>query len=131
MVVDPSVLLQILFDEPGAADAVRTVLDADDPIATSVGVLEAEVVWGARVDFADDAVVALLERLGVRVVPFEPTQLAEARTAYARYGKGRGHPARLNLGDCVSYAVAKASDRSLAFKGDDFARTDVVGVRTG
>lgn len=131
MVVDPSVLLQVLFDEPGAADAVRTVLDADDPIVTSVGALEAEVVWGARTGFADDAVATLLERLGARVVAFDAAHLDEARAAYARFGKGRGHPARLNLGDCVSYAVARSLGRPLAFKGDDFVHTDVDAVRTG
>ncbi len=131
MVVDPSVLLQILFDEPGAADAVRMLLEADDPIATSVGVLEAEVVWGARSGFADAAVATLLMRLGVRVVAFEPEHLADARTAYDRFGKGRGHPARMNLGDCVSYAVAKSTGRPLAFKGDDFSHTDAITVRTG
>ena len=131
MVVDPSVLLQILFDEPGAADAVRTVLEADDPIVTAVGALEAEVVWGARSDFADAAVATLLARLGARIVAFEPEHLAEARAAYERYGKGRGNPARLNLGDCVSYAVAKVTGRALAFKGDDFSHTDAISVRTG
>lgn len=131
MVVDPSVLLQILFDEPGAADAVRTVLEGDDPVVTSVGALEAEVVWGARSGFADGMVATLLARLGVRIVAFEPEHLTEARSAYERFGKGRGHPARLNLGDCVSYAVAKATGRLLAFKGDDFTHTDVVALRTG
>jgi ribonuclease VapC len=131
VVVDPSVLLQILFDEPGAVDAVRTVLAADDPITTAVGALEAEVVWGGRSGFDDAAVATLLARLGVRVVAFEPQHLAEARSAYERFGKGRGHPARLNLGDCVSYAVAKATGRPLAFEGDDFIHTDVPSVRTG
>ena len=131
MVVDPSVLLQILFDEPGAVDAVRTVLASDDPVVTAVGALEAEVVWGARCGFADAAVATLLARLGVRLVAFEPEHLTEARSAYDRFGKGRGHPARLNLGDCVSYAVVRATGRPLAVKGDDFTHTDAVTVCTG
>ena len=62
--------------------------------------------------------------LGVRVVPFGPDEYRHAAAAFRRYGKGR-HPARLNFGDCMAYAVSKATGEPLLFKGVDFANTDV------
>jgi ribonuclease VapC len=59
------------------------------------------------------------------VVAFDDAQVRLAREAYARYGKGSGSPARLNLGDCFSYALAKTTGQPLLFKGDDFTHTDV------
>jgi ribonuclease VapC len=66
----------------------------------------------------------LVEALGISVVEFGSKELDEARRAFALYGKGR-HPARLNFGDCMAYALAKSHGEPLLFKGDDFARTDV------
>jgi ribonuclease VapC len=59
------------------------------------------------------------------VVPFDSHQLAVARAAHQRYGRGSGHPARLNFGDCFSYALAVTTGEALLFKGNDFALTDV------
>ena len=70
----------------------------------------------------------LLHTAGIDVVPFDEDQLALAREAYERFGKGR-HPARLNLGDCCAYALAVYSGEPLLFKGEDFAETDVKRVR--
>ena len=67
---------------------------------------------------------ALLARLEVEIVAHDAALARIARAAFLRFGKGR-HPARLNFGDCASYALAKAHNPPLLFKGDDFARTDV------
>ncbi|MEA5053123.1 MAG: type II toxin-antitoxin system VapC family toxin, partial [Propionicimonas sp.] len=68
---------------------------------------------------------ALLRELGVRIVAFDEGQAAIARDAYRDYGRGSGHPAQLNLGDCFGYALAVQANEPLLFVGDDFARTDV------
>jgi ribonuclease VapC len=66
----------------------------------------------------------LIEVSGVKVVPVTAEQAGLAREAYRKYGKGN-HPAKLNLGDCFAYALAKARGEPLLFKGHDFRRTDV------
>jgi len=66
----------------------------------------------------------LMRRLDLELVPFDAIQAAIARDAFQRFGKGR-HPARLNLGDCFAYALARHVDEPLLFKGDDFARSDI------
>ena len=67
----------------------------------------------------------MIADLQIEVVSFEAVDIAAARAAYFRFGKGF-HPARLNFADCFSYALAKSRDLPLLFKGDDFARTDIV-----
>jgi ribonuclease VapC len=61
----------------------------------------------------------------VAVVPISPEAASTALSAFSRFGKGTGHPAQLNLGDCFAYAVARDRKTSLLFKGDDFRRTDI------
>jgi ribonuclease VapC len=68
-----------------------------------------------------------LQAAAIELVPFDAEQAEIAREAYARYGKGRGG-AGLNFGDCFAYALAKLRDEPLLFKGDDFARTDVMAA---
>lgn len=68
---------------------------------------------------------ALLRQAAVEVVPFDGEQADAAVDAHLAYGRGSGHPARLNLGDTYSYALAYVRDEPLLFVGDDFARTDV------
>lgn len=67
----------------------------------------------------------MLDLIAPRFVAFDVDQLAAARVAYSRYGRGSGHPARLNMGDCFSYALAKSRNLPLLFKGDDFIHTDI------
>ena len=71
------------------------------------------------------SVDAVLAQIGANVIPIEPVDTAFAIDAFARYGKGRGHPAQLNLADCLSYACARRLGARLLYKGDDFARTDL------
>ena len=73
----------------------------------------------------DGAIQEFLASGSVQVIPFDAVQSAIAREAYRRFGQGSGHPARLNFGDCFAYALAKALDAPLLFKGDDFGHTDV------
>lgn len=131
MVVDSSVLLQILFEESGAEEAVLTLGRAPGLIMASPTLLETESVYGSRRGFNLGEVAELVERLGVVVHAFTAEHVMEAKLAYARFGKGQGHPAQLNFGDCVSYALAKVSGRLLAFKGEDFNLTDLDVVKLG
>ena len=131
MVVDSSVLLQILYRGPGAEQALHVLASAALLKIAAPTLLEAEVVYGASDDYASRDVLELVERLGVEVVPFTSEHAREARLAYARFGKGCGHVARLNFGDCVSYALARVTREPLAFEGDDFHHTDLEVVRLG
>ena len=79
----------------------------------------------ASVEEAEEDVRELLEVAGVELVPITAKEAETALSAFSRYGKGRGHPAQLNLGDCFAYAVAKNHRRALLFKGDDFDKTDI------
>ena len=69
----------------------------------------------------------LLEELGVQEVPFGEIHWREAVDAFGRFGKGR-HPAGLNFGDCMTYAVARLAGEPLLFVGEDFSGTDVEAV---
>jgi ribonuclease VapC len=67
----------------------------------------------------------LLEEIGAIVMPFDEQQAHLANEASRRYGKGQGHPAQLNMGDCAVYALAKLLDEPLLFVGNDFSQTDI------
>ena len=125
MVLDTSAILAVLFAEAERDRFIALLADDDDPVLSAATLVEASTVVQART--GDDGVVDLDELLavaGVRCVAVDVTQAQLAREAFARFGKGRA-PAGLNLGDCFSYALAKAMDRPLLFKGADFVRTDV------
>lgn len=66
-----------------------------------------------------------LEEIAALVMPFDERQARLADAAFQRYGKGQGHPAQLNLGDCAVYALAKSLDEPLLFVGNDFSQTDI------
>ena len=131
MVVDSSVLLQILFAEPDAEEAVRSLGGAPGLIMASLTLLETEIVYGSRRGFNSGEVAELIDRLGISLHPFTAEHVREAKLAYARFGKGQGHPAQLNFGDCASYALAKVMGQPLAFKGEDFNLTDLEVLKLG
>lgn len=105
-------MLAVIRDNP-------SLLGAPTLLETTV-VVDASAMTEARASL--DRLLALES---VRVVPFEASHAEIAREAYARYGKGRGHPAQLNFGDCMAYAIARRDDLPLLYKGDDFVRTDI------
>jgi ribonuclease VapC len=93
---------------------------------SSVAVLETRIVLLSR--HGQEAVLEfnnMLQNAGIVVVPFDAEMLTAAFDAFQRYGKGRGHPAQLNIIDCAVYALATVRDEPLLFKGRDFAETDV------
>jgi ribonuclease VapC len=74
-----------------------------------------------------DGLDALVERTEIEIIPIDRELAIESRAAFIRFGRGR-HPARLNFGDCVSYALAQARGLPLLYKGEDFAKTDVLSA---
>ena len=124
--IDTSALIAILFAEP-EAEAFRHRIAVEAVCLSAVSLQEASMVLAGRL--RDATAWQELDDL-IRDVPIEVVahgrELAEvSRRAFLRFGKGR-HPARLNCGDCASYALAKSLNIPLLFKGTDFARTDIV-----
>ena len=132
IVVDTSAIIAILRNEPEKERFVDAILAASPRLMSAVSMQEAGMVIAGR--FGDAAawepLDALLARMGVEIVAHDGALAGLARTAFLRFGKGR-HAAGLNFGDCASYALAKATDVPLLFKGDDFGRTDVRIVAAG
>jgi ribonuclease VapC len=129
MFVDASAIVAILTREP-EADALADVLQtARSPITSPIAIFEAALgicrKRHASVDEAAQDVGEFLEIAGVRTAPITDKEAHTALGAFSRYGKGRGHPARLNLGDCFAYAMARNAGTTLLFKGDDFDKTDI------
>jgi ribonuclease VapC len=127
--LDTSAVLAVLQDEPERAEFIGLIEQDVRLIISSVSVLEAAMVLeGRKGDDAGADLDAFLLRTSTEIVPFDSEQLSLARRAFRRFGKGR-HPAGLNFGDCVAYALALWSGEPLLFKGSDFSATDVPRVR--
>jgi ribonuclease VapC len=126
--VDTSAVIAILRGEEEAEPFAFAIAEAEQCFFSAVGLLEASMVMiGRGAPGLAVLVDALVQDLAIEIVPFDGELARESRAAFIRFGKGR-HPARLNFGDCVSYALAQARGLPLLYKGDDFARTDVVSA---
>lgn len=129
MFVDASVLVAILKREPGHLDLARRLDSAANAITSPIAVVETVMSLAKQkpigVETAKREVGLVMERSGLRVSQIDERTAELAIEAHARYGKGSGHPARLNLGDCFAYAMAKQHGVPLLYKGDDFSRTDL------
>jgi ribonuclease VapC len=125
MVIDTSVLIAILANEP-EAELFETAIDADPVrLISAASVLETAIVAGARYgDIGGRELDLLLYKAEIQIVAVTPDQVDAGRLAFSTYGKGR-HPAALNFGDCFSYALAKTTGEPLLFKREDFSQTDV------
>ncbi|HLH05018.1 MAG TPA: type II toxin-antitoxin system VapC family toxin [Bryobacteraceae bacterium] len=122
MVIDTSVLMAILLGEPEADEIARKLDLWADELKISAGtVLELEIA--ARRRGLGSKAAQLLEALSPEVVPFTSQLLASAIEAYREYGPP--HAARLNFGDCFSYAAAQVLNEPLFYKGNDFAGTPI------
>ena len=128
MVLDTSALLALLLDEPEAEDFRAAVEEDTTRLVSAATVLETALVIEARKgEPGGRELDALLQKAEVVVTPVDAEQVAEARRAYRRFGRGR-HVAGLNFGDVFAYALARTSGEPLLYKGDDFARTDISRV---
>ena len=124
IVVDTSAVVAIITLEAEADAFAATMSSATRRIMTSVNLLEARLVLSFTKNMPLETVPDFVAREGVDIIPFDEPLSDLAFEAYGRYGKGR-HPARLNMGDCAAYALAKARGWPLLYKGDDFAETDI------
>ena len=125
MVLDSSAIVAIHLREPGYERLIERIDAADVVVVGVPTLLETAMVLTTRLgQDARPMVFAFLRRVEAEVVPFNEEHLDAAATAFIRFGRGR-HPAALNFGDCMSYAVASVAGMPLLFTGEDFGRTDI------
>ncbi len=125
MIVDTSAIVAVIFKEPGSV-LLEDRLEAAPEIAVgSPTLFEAEMVLSIRLGERGRSLLSLfLKENGIAVLPFGGTHSRVATEAFLRFGKGR-HPARLNYGDCMTYATARLAGAPLLFVGDDFHKSDI------
>lgn len=132
IVVDTSAIIAIFKVEADAERLAQAIERDPAPIISAANVLECSIVIRAAKMLADTEAEARLEEMlskaRIDLRPVTADQVAIARAAHVQYGKGSGHPAQLNFGDCFAYALAKAIDVPLLYKGDDFGRTDIASA---
>ena len=125
MVVDSSAVVAILMREREGPAFADTLASARTAVIGAPSLFEVQMVLLREYpDTVEAELDRFLSAFDITVLPFGPDEYRHAADAFRRYGKGR-HPARLNFGDCMAYAVSKAKGEPLLFKGADFAKTDV------
>jgi ribonuclease VapC len=128
MFVDASALCAILLDEPDADEIALKLSQAPYRLTSAVSVFETvrALVRVVEMDVSDARAVVsrFLDAAQISTVAIGDAEREAALDALQRFGKGR-HPAKLNMGDCFSYACARTHAAPLLFKGDDFGRTDI------
>lgn len=126
MIIDTSALVAIITGEPEADRLLTAIAEAESARMSAATYVECAIVIDRRSSPATrrrfDQLLATLE---IGIADLTADQARIAREAHRDFGRGSGSGARLNLGDCYSYALAVASDDELLFKGDDFGATDV------
>ncbi|WP_407518930.1 type II toxin-antitoxin system VapC family toxin [Methylobacterium oryzisoli] len=129
MFIDASALVAILLREAGHADLEQRLHDASVRLTSGIAIFEAvqAIARETRLPLQDvqRLLNAFMSEAGIEVVPIAGEETRSALDACQRFGKGRGHPARLNLGDCFAYACATTRGVPLLFVGNDFVHTDV------
>lgn len=125
MIVDASALVAIALQDASAAALAEKLRVAEVKGIGTPTLVETGIVLTAKIgDEAKALLAELLERFDIRAVAFTERHWREAFGAFLHYGNGR-HPARLNFGDCLTYAVARLADLPLLCTGEDFGRTDL------
>ena len=125
MVVDTSALVAILLREPDAGRFDRLLAEAPLRLMSAVTRVELSfVIEGRKREAGRADIERFLNDVHIEIAAVTPQQAEIAIEAFRRFGRGR-HRAALNIGDCFSYALVKAIDQPLLFKGDDFIHTDI------
>ncbi|MGB6333023.1 MAG: type II toxin-antitoxin system VapC family toxin [Candidatus Sulfotelmatobacter sp.] len=126
MVIDTSAVVAILRQESEAESLLSRLTAAGSRRISAATRLETAIVLeGKAGERGGEQLDLFLARAQIEVTPVTAEQVRVARKAWRRYGKGSGHAARLNFGDCFSYALAQSLGEELLYKGTDFAHTDV------
>lgn len=124
MILDASAIVAVLTRESEGSNFRNLIYDAQVVRISAAGYVEVGVVLDSRGLSRD--LDQFFEWCAAEIEPVSESQARLARLAYRRYGRGTGHPARLNYGDCFSYALAMDRMEPLLFKGKDFSQTDVM-----
>ena len=126
MIVDSSALVAMLRREPEGEAMALAIAGAETAKVSAANYVEAGIVIDSVRDPVTSAKLdAVMLELEIDIAPVTPEQAKAARQAYRDFGKGSGHPARLNFGDCFAYALAMQRGEALLYKGDDFAHAGV------
>ena len=129
MFIDTSAVVAILAGEDDAVVLATRLAGGSPRYVSALVILEAAMrlssLLSVQPDEAEASIREFLEEADIEIMAIGSAEAAVAVQAFARYGKGRGHPARLNLADCLSYACARNAGVPLLYKGGDFARTDL------
>lgn len=129
MIVDASAVIAILRDEPDAPKYAVAIEAASRCRISAANFLEAAIVIdGSRDPVASRRFDDLIREAGMAIEAVTEVQVRLAREAYRDFGRGSGHPARLNFGDCFAYALARTANEPLLFKGNDFLHTDIASA---
>lgn len=128
MILDSSAIVAIFFKEPGHEILMQKIADATEVGVGAPTLVECGIVLSARLNQdARGLLGRFLRDANIETIPFSEEHFGTAVGAWLKYGKGR-HPAGLNFGDCLSYAVAKLANMPLLFVGDDFPQTDLIAA---
>ncbi len=129
MFVDASALVAIILEESGFEDLAECLQRPREKRITPFVVMEAGLALMRELESgAEDASLLIqrtLDHFEIKTTELTTPMILAALQAYERYGKGRKHPAQLNMGDCLSYAAARTLGLPLLNRGEDFARTDI------
>jgi ribonuclease VapC len=129
MFIDASVLVALLAEEAGWETFIEPIQFAIHKAVNEFVLMEAGLalmrIWGSSADATHLRLREYMHDASITLEPLTSNMILAALQAYQRYGKGSGHPAQLNMGDCLSYGAAKMLNVPLLFKGGDFTRTDI------
>jgi ribonuclease VapC len=129
IVVDSSAVIAIFRQEDDATQYAQRIISDEDPVMSAANIVETSIVLRGLKKIpperAERWLDDFIEAAGIRIEPVTREQAQTARSAHRRFGKGTGHVAALNYGDCFSYALAKAMEAPLLCKGNDFPLTDI------
>jgi len=126
--IDTSVIVAILSKEPDATEFANQI-EAAEGLTSALVILESAMILSTKLGLdpvvVETRIQAFLDEARIKLAPMDAATASLAVKAFADYGKGRGHPAQLNLADCLSYACARAQGVPLLYKGKDVSHTDL------
>ncbi len=126
--IDTSVIVAILSKEPDATEFANQI-EAAEGLTSALVILESATILSTKLGLdpvvVETRIQAFLHEARIKLAPMDAATASLAVKAFADYGKGRGHPAQLNLADCLSYACARAQGVPLLYKGKDVSHTDL------
>lgn len=128
MIIDTSAIMAILLGEDEALGFATAMADADQCFVSAGSWIEISAVMTRRKADLQVALNELTQKTALQILPVDINQARIGHDAYRQYGRGTGHPANLNFGDCFAYALSRATGDRLLFKGDDFIHTDVAAA---